>query len=144
MKLIELIKAKEPLTKLCNYGYFPNAVIGYYLTEPLKRCQTEYDKYNNINNKLFLKYATKDENGNITIKPNTPARLGYDKELQDVLNIEVDADFSKIKLNPIEILAIDDKLSIDKKLGFSAMDWLAIGQIITLEQLCENKSNEGV
>jgi hypothetical protein len=134
LKLGQLINAKESFEKLFNYGYLPNSIMSYYLAEPLKICQEEYDKFTKIKSKLIIKYGSKDKDGNVEVRQNTPAMLGLQKEINEVLNIDIDCDFSKIKLNPNEILTIDDKLPIEKKLGFSAKNWLAISELIQIEK----------
>ena len=97
--------------------------VSYAIAKNIKKLESELDIYNKERQKLIDKYCIKDEEGNNVIDENNNLKIAdehidnWNKEINDLMDIEVDIDIHKFNLDslmnvnydmtPAELMIID-------------------------------------
>ncbi|CEQ08613.1 Uncharacterised protein [[Clostridium] sordellii] len=95
--------------------------VSYALSKNISKIENELKIYNTERQKLLDKYCIKDENGKLKIDENNNLKISdeftevWEKEFQELQNIEVEIDIHRFKLDeladykitPVELMAID-------------------------------------
>lgn len=93
-----------------------NARTAFKITKISKALENEYAIFLDGQNKLVAKYAEMDENGQPVMLDNTSIKIQQDKiaecnrELQDLLNTEVELNVPKLSLNEIDALQLSPNM----------------------------------
>lgn len=130
MQVFKLINSEAALQKLNQYGYLPARSV-FFLSKAVNDIQGTFDSYHTARNMLLKKYGTS-EDGVQFVVPAGDAAIEYRKELLELNSQETDISFpsEKITLCVEFIEKTDRNLPPEKRLGFSANDWLAIQEVI--------------
>ena len=97
--------------------------ISYALAKNISKIENELKIYNSEKDKLIDQYAIKDEKGNLKVDENNQFKVReeykevWEKEIEELLDIEINLDVHKIKLDelmlsncnmtPAELMLID-------------------------------------
>ncbi|CEN87291.1 DUF1617 family protein [Paraclostridium sordellii] len=95
--------------------------VSYALAKNISKIEKELEIYNNEREKLIEKYSVKDENDKTVIDENNQIKIQdiylekWNKDIEELQNIEVEIDIHKFKLEelngynmtPAELMAID-------------------------------------
>lgn len=136
MKLSNLVDCDNALSKLFLYSYLPAKQVFFLATMQGKINET-INAYHNARNVLLAKHGTSEDEVNYSISGDRFS--DYQAELNELENQEVSISFpaDKITLCVESIEKAEQGLSIEKRLGFSASDWLAIQEIIKVIEMEE-------
>lgn len=108
MKLLmnDIVRSESALTALGNTNGL-SSIVAYRIFKNIKALHEEITLYNETRKKLCFAYANKDDKGNPIIKNNSydipkDKKEQFDNEFQELINMEVDIDIKKIKLEDID------------------------------------------
>jgi|TARA_R110000744_G_scaffold375199_1_gene488517 hypothetical protein len=97
VKLLQIVNSVEALNKLSQQPM--KAVTSFEVARNLKNISEELAIYEQSRGDLIRKFGKESKDGQIGIEPNTKEMKDFQKELGDLLNIEVDLNgFKQIKL----------------------------------------------
>ena len=117
IRVVDIINSREVVTKIGqNTSY--DAKTAYKLARNIKEISSELENFDKTRNNLIIKYGKENKEGNIEVeKKNTEV---FNKELSDVLGVEVELNIVTIdpeKLegtSPFELLVIDWMLKVEE------------------------------
>lgn len=106
MQLKDVIEGTDVLKKLA--GQPLRGKVAFQISKILKRLEDELTLFNNTRVDIIKKYSETDangeliadENGNVKLKEETIAE--FNKEITELLNMEIEIDANKIALKDIE------------------------------------------
>lgn len=106
MQLKDIIEGTDVLKKLA--GQPLRGKVAFQISKILKRLEDELTLFNNTRVDIIKKYSETDENGeliadengNVKLKEETIAE--FNKEITELLNMEIEIDANKIALKDIE------------------------------------------
>ena len=134
MVLSNLVACEKSLGKLLQYQYLPARQV-FFLSTMLRQILETLDSFHNARTALLKKYGTSDDDVNyvVTGEDNVAA---YNNELDELETQEVDLSFpaDKIMLCVESIEKAEIDLPPDKRLGFTAADWINIQRIIKVTE----------
>jgi hypothetical protein len=121
LKLYEIVNSEDALKELGSLKL--SAKLSYKISKNVKKIVDELREYNTLKNKLIVeKYGTQNESGNFQVmKENLP---DFVKELNELLESEVDVDIYPVELDDSIILSVDH---------MSALSWLFLEQETPVE-----------
>ena len=100
VKLIEIVNSAEAFNKVATQPM--KAAVSFKVAKNLKKVGEELSIFEQSRGDLIRKYGNEDDEGNVSIEPNTKGIKYFQKELNDLLSIEVDLNgFKKIKLSQL-------------------------------------------
>ena len=114
VKLLQIVNSVEALNKLAQQPM--KAVTSFEVAKNLKNISDELSIYEKARVDLIRKFGKKDKDGVVGIAPDTKGMKDFQKELGDLLNIEVDLNgfkqiklkhLSKCELTPIEMSSLE-------------------------------------
>jgi len=98
VKLGQIVNSTEAMNKIATQPM--KAAISFSVAKNLKAISEELAIFEQSRGDLIRKYGKKDDEGNVSIEPNAKGMEGFQKELGELLNLEVDLNgFKKIKLS---------------------------------------------
>lgn len=126
MKLGNLIQARKTL--MPYIGEKVSAKLAYKMMKLIKSTLDEVDFYDNKVKEVIMKYAEKDDNGEI-INDNGNIKLIKDtandcqEEINDIANIDIDKpqvmfllrELDELKLSATEMFALDEFIKIEEE-----------------------------
>ena len=106
MQLKDVIEGTDVLKKLA--GQSLRGKVAFQISKILKKLEDELTLFNNTRVDIIKKYSETDENGeliadengNVKLKEETIAE--FNKEITELLNMEIEIDANKIALKDIE------------------------------------------
>lgn len=120
----DIISANAIFTKILSSEF--TAKQSYVIAKLLKNINEEMESFNNAREELIIKYAEKDENGEVIItegnaKIETEHLADFQNELNDLLYLEIELKGNKIPfewlekltLTPQEILILEPFLDME-------------------------------
>ena len=114
VKLLQIVNSVEALNKLAAQPM--KAVTSFEVSRNLKKISDELAIYEQSRSDLIRKFGKEDDEGQIGIKPDTKEMENFQKELGDLVNIEVDLNgfkqiklkhLSKCELSPMEMSSLE-------------------------------------
>lgn len=99
LKLIEILKSKEPLEKIFNSNSLPinTAFKLSFICDEFNRIM---DKYESIRVKKILEFGEKGVDGTYTVKPEN--EMQFQEEMQKLMNEEIDIKIEALELDELE------------------------------------------
>lgn len=97
IKLIQLLNMKKVIEKLLPQDV--PVLVGYDLMKIARMFESEIEMYNKVRIKIYKKYGKEGKDKKITIVPDKIETAN--KDLQNLLNKEVDIKVKKIKLSSL-------------------------------------------
>ena len=114
VKLLEIVNSANAFNKIAQQPM--KAVTSFEVARNLKKISDELAIYEQSRGDLIRKFGEEDDEGKIEIKPDTKGMKDFQKELGDLLNVEVDLNgfkqiklkhLSKCELTPQEISSLE-------------------------------------
>tara|TARA_R100000656_G_C3872383_1_gene112487 strand:+ start:183 stop:548 length:366 start_codon:yes stop_codon:yes gene_type:complete len=100
VKLIEIVNSADAFNKIAQQPM--KAAVSFKVAKNLKSVGEELSVFEQSRGDLIRKYGKEDDEGNISIEPSTKGMKDFQKELGELLNVEVDLNgFKKIKLSQL-------------------------------------------
>ena len=106
VQLKDIIEGTEVLKKLA--GQPLRGKVAFQISKILKRLEDELTLFNNTRVDIIKKYSQTDENGELISDENGNVKLkeetieDFNKEITELLNMEIEIDANKIALEDIE------------------------------------------
>ena len=106
VQLKDIIEGTEVLKKLA--GQPLRGKVAFQISKILKRLEDELTLFNNTRVEIIKKYSQTDENGELISDENGNVKLkeetieDFNKEITELLNMEIEIDANKIALEDIE------------------------------------------
>ena len=98
VKLVQIVNSTDAFNKVSMQPM--KAAISFSVVKNLKAISEELAIFEQSRGDLIRKYGKEDDEGNVSIKPNTKGMEEFQKELGELLNLEVNLNgFKKIKLS---------------------------------------------
>lgn len=104
--------------------------IGFIIQRNLKKMEPIIDDFDKARQKLVLKYAQRDEDGNVISNgAGVPISnsFQFNRELDDLLDTEVELEFDKFAMSDLDVLSDEEKC---KEYGY---DKPTVGELGALE-----------
>ena len=100
VKLIEIVNSADAFNKIAQQPM--KAAVSFKVAKNLKSVGEELSIFEQSRGDLIRRYGKEDDEGNISIEPNTKVMKDFQKELGELLNIKEDLNgFKKIKLSQL-------------------------------------------
>ena len=100
VKLIQVVNSSEAFSKIAQQPM--KAAVSFKVAKNIKKLSDELSVFEQSRGDLIRKFGKEDKEGNVAIEPNTKGMAEFQKELSDLLNVEVDLNgFKKIKLSQL-------------------------------------------
>ena len=100
VKLIQVVNSSEAFGKIAQQPM--KAAVSFKVAKNIKKLSDELSVFEQSRGDLIRKFGKEDKEGNVAIEPNTKGMAEFQKELNDLLNVEVDLNgFKKIKLSQL-------------------------------------------
>ena len=122
LSLRKLVNGSQQLSNIAYKQGLP-CKLSYALAKNIKKIESELQIYNSEREKIIEKYCVKDEDGKLKLNKDNTYDIKEEfidvcnKEINSLLDIEVDIDIHKIKINdlynsncdmsPAELMVID-------------------------------------
>ena len=106
VQLKDIIEGTEVLKKLA--GQPLRGKVAFQISKILKRLEDELTLFNNTRVEIIKKYSQTDENGELISDENGNVKLkeetieDFNKEITELLNMEIEIDANRIALEDIE------------------------------------------
>ena len=98
VKLGQIVNSTDAFNKVSTQPM--KAAISFSVVKNLKAISEELAIFEQSRGDLIRKYGKEDDEGNVSIEPSTKGMAEFQKELGELLNLEVDLNgFKKIKLS---------------------------------------------
>ena len=105
VKLIEVVNSSEAFGKIAQQPM--KAAVSFKVAKNIKKLSDELSVFEQSRGDLIRKFGKEDKEGNVAIEPNTKGMAEFQKELNDLLNVEVDLNgFKKIKLSQWQVWSL--------------------------------------
>ena len=103
MTLISLLRIKDILANIIDgdTDNSLNAAFKFKLLRIVATIDPVAKTYEDVKNQKIMQYGTADEEGNVSIAPNTPEHENFVKDITEVLNDEVDLTLPKLKAEDV-------------------------------------------
>ena len=100
VKLVQIVNSTEAMNKIATQPM--KAAVSFKVAKNLKKLSEELAVFEQSRGDLIRKYGKEDEEGNVAIEPKTKGMTEFQKELSELLNVDVDLNgFKKIKLSQL-------------------------------------------
>ena len=106
VKISELLNSTETLQKLSQKDF--KAKLAWSIARLLKAAEAEIQSFNDTRMNLIKKYGEKDENGELITDENGNCKINpadidvFSKELNELIDSEVEINANKIKMDLLE------------------------------------------
>ena len=98
VKLVQIVNSTDAFNKIAAQPM--KAAVSFKVAKNLKALSEELAIFEQSRGDLIRKYGKEDDEGNVSIEPNTKGMVEFQKELGELLNLEVNLNgFKKIKLS---------------------------------------------
>tara|TARA_Y100001951_G_C11214745_1_gene225116 strand:- start:230 stop:595 length:366 start_codon:yes stop_codon:yes gene_type:complete len=98
VKLVQIVNSTDAMNKIATQPM--KAAVSFKVAKNLKSLSEELAIFEQSRGDLIRKYGKEDDKGNVAIEPSTKGMAEFQKELGELLNLEVDLNgFKKIKLS---------------------------------------------
>ena len=98
VKLVQIVNSTEAMNKVATQPM--KAAVSVKVAKNLKTLSEELSIFEQSRGDLIRKYGKEDDEGNVANEPNTKEMVEFQKEVGELLNLEVDLNgFKKIKLS---------------------------------------------
>lgn len=106
IKIVEILNSTKVLEKISKQDLkVGNAKLGYLLYKNIQNINKEIRYFEEAKNKIINKYGKKDKAGNYLVDANGNIKFkdnnSVEKELNDVLQLEVDCDINELSLEEV-------------------------------------------
>ena len=100
VKLVEIVNSTDAFNKIAAQPM--KAAVSFKVAKNLKTLSEELAIFEQSRGDLILKFGKEDDEGNVSIEPNTKGMNEFQKELSELLNVKIDLNgFKKIKLSQL-------------------------------------------
>ena len=100
VKLVEIVNSTEAMNKIAAQPM--KASVSFKVAKNLRALGEELAIFEQSRGDLIRKYGKEDKEGNVAIEPNTKGMAEFQKELNELLNVDIDLNgFKKIKLSQL-------------------------------------------
>lgn len=127
-----ILTNREMVTFLNSVGIIKEMVLpvkaSYAISKNIKKIEKEIEVYNEERAKLLDKYGEKDENGNLVVSEEQNIKIApenvekWNKDLSELLDIEVEVDIHKLKFSVLEESGMGMSISGIQSIDFMLED----------------------